>query len=94
MRVFGSRRLVIMVVQNYVKEGAHRHMVGLLVTTRGVHHNHRLGMHRRMVIAHGTLEEVVAERVDQILVAPPIFDFSNLHAYSHYSVHSLQYNLN
>ncbi|KAL4328952.1 hypothetical protein AHAS_Ahas13G0251500 [Arachis hypogaea] len=59
-----------------------------------VHHNHCLGMHRRMVVAHGTLEEVVAERVDQILVAPPIFDCSNLDACFHYSFHFLQYNLN
>ncbi|KAL4287610.1 hypothetical protein AHAS_Ahas19G0203400 [Arachis hypogaea] len=56
-----------------------------------VHHNHCLGVHRRMVVAHGTLEEVVTEMVDQILVAPPIFDCSNLDAYSHYSFHSLQH---
>ncbi|KAL4300649.1 hypothetical protein AHAS_Ahas17G0222000 [Arachis hypogaea] len=59
-----------------------------------VHHNYCLGMHRRMAVAHGTLEEVVAERVDQILVAPPIFDYSDLDACSHYSIHFLQHNLN
>jgi len=59
-----------------------------------IHHNYCLGMRRRMVVAHGTLEEVAVERVDQILVAPPIFDYSDLDACSHYSVHSLQHNLN
>ncbi|KAL4344435.1 hypothetical protein AHAS_Ahas11G0178100 [Arachis hypogaea] len=51
-------------------------------------------MHRRTVVVHGTLEGVVAKRVDQILVAPPIFDYSDLDACSHYSVHSLQQTLN
>ncbi|KAL4306341.1 hypothetical protein AHAS_Ahas16G0168600 [Arachis hypogaea] len=83
-----------MVVQNYVEEGVHRHMVGLVGNYKGIHYNYCLGMHRRMVIAHGTLEEVVSERVDQILVAPPIFDYSDLDACSYYSVHSLQHNLN
>ncbi|KAL4373090.1 hypothetical protein AHAS_Ahas05G0047000 [Arachis hypogaea] len=50
-------------------------------------------MHHRMVV-DSPLEVVVAMRVDQILVAPPIFDCSNLDVCSHYSVHSLQHNLN
>ncbi|KAL4276705.1 hypothetical protein AHAS_Ahas20G0233900 [Arachis hypogaea] len=122
MEVNGGKGLVSIVVQNYVEEGVHRHMVGLVGNYKGVyyihrlsmhprmaldhgnlvevgchervHYNHFLGMHRRTVVAHGTLEEVVAERVDQILVAPPIFDYSALNACSHYSVHSLQHNWN
>ncbi|KAL4300755.1 hypothetical protein AHAS_Ahas17G0232600 [Arachis hypogaea] len=58
-----------------------------------VHHNH-FGMHHRMVVANGTLEEVVAKRVDQILVTPPIFDCPNLDACSQCGFHSLQHNLN
>ena len=59
-----------------------------------VHHNHCLGMHRRMVVSHSTLEVVVAMRVDQILVAPPIFDCSNLDACSHCNFFFLQHNCN
>jgi len=55
-----------------------------------VHRNYCLGMHCRMVVVHGTLESVVAERVDQILVAPSIFDCFDLDACSCYSFHSLQ----
>ncbi|KAL4329836.1 hypothetical protein AHAS_Ahas13G0339900 [Arachis hypogaea] len=51
-------------------------------------------MHHRMVVGYSALEGVVAERVDLILVAPPIFDCSNFDACSHYNVHSLQHNLN
>ncbi|KAL4315897.1 hypothetical protein AHAS_Ahas15G0231000 [Arachis hypogaea] len=47
-------------------------------------------MHHRIVVGYSALEGVVAERVDQILVAPPIFDCSNLDAYFHYSFYSLQ----
>ena len=58
-----------MVVQSYVEEGVHKHMVGLVGNYKGVDHNYCLGMHRRMVLVHGILEGVVAKRVDQILVA-------------------------
>ncbi|KAL4306639.1 hypothetical protein AHAS_Ahas16G0198400 [Arachis hypogaea] len=51
-------------------------------------------MHHIMVIGYSALEGVVAKRVDQILVAPPIFDSSNLDAYFHYSFHSLQQHWN
>ncbi|KAL4276904.1 hypothetical protein AHAS_Ahas20G0253800 [Arachis hypogaea] len=43
-----------------------------------VHHNYCLGMHHRMVVGYSALEGVIAKRVDQILVAPPFFDSSNL----------------
>ena len=54
-----------------------------VVCHEGVHHNCCLGMHHRMVVGYSALEGVVAKRVDQILVTPPIFDCSNLDAYSH-----------
>ncbi|KAL4391030.1 hypothetical protein AHAS_Ahas03G0204300 [Arachis hypogaea] len=47
-----------------------------------------------VVVAHSMLVEVVAKRVDQILVAPPIFDSPILDAYSDCSLHCLQHNLN
>ncbi|KAL4356606.1 hypothetical protein AHAS_Ahas09G0103500 [Arachis hypogaea] len=50
-------------------------MVGLVGNYKGVHHNHCLGAHHRMVVDNA-LEVVVAKGVDQILVAPPIFDCS------------------
>ncbi|KAL4315567.1 hypothetical protein AHAS_Ahas15G0198000 [Arachis hypogaea] len=51
-------------------------------------------MHHRMVVGYSALEGVVAKRVDQILVAPPIFHSSNLDAYFHYSFYSLQQHWN
>ncbi|KAL4315324.1 hypothetical protein AHAS_Ahas15G0173700 [Arachis hypogaea] len=51
-------------------------------------------MHHRMVVGNSALEGVVAKRVNQILVAPPIFDSSNLDACSHYFFHSLQQHWN
>ncbi|KAL4306395.1 hypothetical protein AHAS_Ahas16G0174000 [Arachis hypogaea] len=47
-------------------------------------------MHYRMVVVHGILEDDVAERVDQFLVAPSITDCFDLDACSCYSFHSLQ----
>ncbi|KAL4276007.1 hypothetical protein AHAS_Ahas20G0164100 [Arachis hypogaea] len=51
-------------------------------------------MHHRMVIGYSALVGVIAKRVDQILVAPPIFHSSNLDVCSHYSFHSLQQHWN
>ncbi|KAL4287683.1 hypothetical protein AHAS_Ahas19G0210700 [Arachis hypogaea] len=72
----------------------HKHMAGLVGNYKGVHHSHHFGMHHRMVVGYSALEGVVAKRVDQILVAPPIFDSSNLDAYFYYSFHSLQQHWN
>ena len=90
MVVFGGKGLVSMVVQSCVEEMVHKHMAGLVGNYNVVHHSHHFGMHHRMVVGYSALEGVVAKRVDQILVAPPIFDSSNLDACSHYSSHSLQ----
>ncbi|KAL4330421.1 hypothetical protein AHAS_Ahas13G0398400 [Arachis hypogaea] len=67
-------------------------MVGLVGNYKEVHHIHWIDMHLGMVLAHSKLVEVVAKRVDQILVAPPISDCPNLDACSHCSFHSLQHN--
>ncbi|KAL4329253.1 hypothetical protein AHAS_Ahas13G0281600 [Arachis hypogaea] len=48
------------------------------------------GVHRHMmVVVDSPLEVVVAKRVDQILVVPPIFDCSNLDACSHCEMETL-----
>ncbi|KAL4381607.1 hypothetical protein AHAS_Ahas04G0150400 [Arachis hypogaea] len=87
MRLFGSKGLVSMVVQSHVEEGVHRHMVVVVDNKKSAHHSHCLDMYHRMVVDN-PLEVVVAKRVDQILVAPTIFDSSNLDVRSHYSFHS------
>ncbi|KAL4322094.1 hypothetical protein AHAS_Ahas14G0176100 [Arachis hypogaea] len=94
MEVNGVKGLVSMVVQRCLGEVVHKHMMGLVGNYKGVHHIYHLGRHCRMVVGYSALEGVVAKRVDQILVAPPIFDSSNLDAYFHYSFHSLQQHWN
>ncbi|KAL4315060.1 hypothetical protein AHAS_Ahas15G0147300 [Arachis hypogaea] len=69
-------------------------MVVVIGSHEEIHHNHCLGMHHRMVVAHSTLEEVVAKRVDQILVTPPIFDCPILDAGLHCNLYFLQHNCN
>ena len=93
MEVNGGKGLVSMVVQSHVEERVHRHMVVVVDNQKSAHHSHCLDMHHRMVV-DSPLEVVVAMRVDQILVAPPIFDSSNLDAYFHYSFLFLQHNYN
>ncbi|KAL4287655.1 hypothetical protein AHAS_Ahas19G0207900 [Arachis hypogaea] len=94
MRLFGSRGLVGTVVQSYVEEGIHRHMVGFVGNYKGVHHSYWIDMHLGMVLAHNMLVEVVAKRVDQILVAPPIFDYPILDASFHCNLLFLQHDCN
>ncbi|KAL4350343.1 hypothetical protein AHAS_Ahas10G0132500 [Arachis hypogaea] len=93
MRLFGSKGVVSMVVQSHVEEGVHRHMVVVVDNQKSAHHSHCLDMHYRMVV-DSPLEVVVAMRVDQILVAPPIFDSSNLDTCSHCNFFFLQHNCN
>ncbi|KAL4321355.1 hypothetical protein AHAS_Ahas14G0102200 [Arachis hypogaea] len=82
-------------VEGYVVgDKGQRCMVEVVNCHEEVHHNHRVDMHLGMTLAHSTLEGVVAKRVDQILVAPPIFDRPILDTCSHCSFHSLQHNLN
>ncbi|KAL4374191.1 hypothetical protein AHAS_Ahas05G0157100 [Arachis hypogaea] len=93
MEVFGCRWLASMVVQSYVEEGVHTHMVGLVCNYKGVHHIHCLGTDLGMAPAHSELMEVVAKRVVYKLEAPPTFDYPILDTCSHCSFHSLQHNL-
>ncbi|KAL4357487.1 hypothetical protein AHAS_Ahas09G0191600 [Arachis hypogaea] len=69
-------------------------MVVVVDNQKGAHQSHYLGMPLRRALGHSMLVEVIAKRVDQILVAPPIFDSPILDAYSHCNFHSLQQNLN
>ncbi|KAL4373908.1 hypothetical protein AHAS_Ahas05G0128800 [Arachis hypogaea] len=69
-------------------------MVGLVGCHEEVHHNYCLGMHHRMVVGHSALKGFVAKRVDQILVALPIFDCPKLDACSHCNILFLQHNCN
>ncbi|KAL4394614.1 hypothetical protein AHAS_Ahas02G0169600 [Arachis hypogaea] len=87
MEVSGEKGLVSMVVQSDVEERVRRRIVVVVDNQKSAHHSHCLDMHHRMVV-DSPLEVVVAMRVDQILVAPPIFDCSILGACSHYSSHS------
>ena len=47
-----------------------------------------------VVVVDSPFEVVVAMRIDQVLVAPPIFDCSNLDACSHCNFVFLQHNCN
>ncbi|KAL4345065.1 hypothetical protein AHAS_Ahas11G0241100 [Arachis hypogaea] len=82
-----------MVVQSYVEEGAHRYSVVGVDCHGKVHHNHCLYMHHRMVV-DSPLEVIIAKRVDQILMAPPIFECPNLDTCSHCNLLFLQHNCN
>ncbi|KAL4321457.1 hypothetical protein AHAS_Ahas14G0112400 [Arachis hypogaea] len=68
--------------------------LGLVGNYRRVHHIHWIDMHLGMVLAHSKWVEVVSKRVDQILVAPPIFDCPILDANFHCNLLFLQYNCN
>ncbi|KAL4276337.1 hypothetical protein AHAS_Ahas20G0197100 [Arachis hypogaea] len=93
MGVNGGEGLVSMVVQSYVEEGVHRYIVVGVDYYEEVHRNHCLGKHHRMVVDN-TLEMVVAKRVDQILVAPSIFDCPILDPSSHCNLLFLQHGCN
>ncbi|KAL4357342.1 hypothetical protein AHAS_Ahas09G0177100 [Arachis hypogaea] len=82
-----------MVVQNHIEEGVHKHMVVVVDNQKSVHHSHCLDMHHRMVV-DSPLEVVVAMRIDQILVTPPIFDCSILGTCCHCNLLFLQHSCN
>ncbi|KAL4371012.1 hypothetical protein AHAS_Ahas06G0123200 [Arachis hypogaea] len=94
MGVFGGKGLVSMVVQSYVEEGVYRRMVVVVDNQKSAHHSQYLYMFLGMALGHSMLAEAVAKRVDQILVAPPIFGCSILEACSHCNLISLQHNCN
>ena len=94
MEVFGGKVLVSMVVQSYVEEGVHSYILVGVDCHKEVHHNHCPGMPLGMALSHSMLVEVVAKRVDQILVAPPIFDCPILDPSSHCDLLFLQHDCN
>ncbi|KAL4320583.1 hypothetical protein AHAS_Ahas14G0025000 [Arachis hypogaea] len=90
MEVNGGMRLVSM-VEGYIEEGVHMHMMIVVDNHNEDHHTHWIGMHLGVVLAHSTLVEVVAMEVDQILGAPPTFGCSFLNACYHCNFHLLQH---
>ncbi|KAL4329752.1 hypothetical protein AHAS_Ahas13G0331500 [Arachis hypogaea] len=93
MEVFGGRGLVSM-VEGYIEERVHRHMVVVVDNHKEVYHSHRIDMHLGMALAYSTLKEVVAKMVDHKLEAPPTFDCPILDANFHCSSHFLQHSCN
>ncbi|KAL4391064.1 hypothetical protein AHAS_Ahas03G0207700 [Arachis hypogaea] len=94
MEVNGGMGLVSMVVEGYVEDMAHRYMVVVVDNHKEVHHNYWICMHQGMVLAHSTLEDVVAMKIDHMLNAPPTFDVPILDACFHYNSHFLQHSQN
>ncbi|KAL4300200.1 hypothetical protein AHAS_Ahas17G0177100 [Arachis hypogaea] len=82
MEVFGEKRLVS-VVDGYVEDMAHRHMVVVLESHKGIHHSHLIGMHHRMALVHSVLVEVVAMNIDHMHMAPSTFGCPILDTHSH-----------
>ncbi|KAL4381543.1 hypothetical protein AHAS_Ahas04G0144000 [Arachis hypogaea] len=94
MEVNGGKGIVSVVVQSYAEEGVHRRMVVVVGNQKSAHHSRHLGIPLGRVLGHSMLVEVVAKRVDQILVAPPIFGCPILDACSHCNLLFLQHNCN
>ena len=93
MKMVGKKGLVSM-VEGYVGDMAHRHIVVVLESHKVIHHSHWIDMHHRMALLHSALVGVVAMRIDHMHMAPPTFDYHILDACSHCNPHSLQYNCN
>ncbi|KAL4397263.1 hypothetical protein AHAS_Ahas01G0174400 [Arachis hypogaea] len=69
-------------------------MVVVVDNQKSAHHSRHIGMPLGRALGHSMLVEVVAKRVDQILVAPPILGCPILDACSHCNLLSLQHNSN
>ncbi|KAL4292902.1 hypothetical protein AHAS_Ahas18G0074500 [Arachis hypogaea] len=78
----GKKGLVSM-VEGYVGDMAHKHMVVVLESHKGIHHNHWIGVHHRMALLHSALVEVVAKRIDYMHMAPPTFGYPILDTHLH-----------
>ncbi|KAL4276303.1 hypothetical protein AHAS_Ahas20G0193700 [Arachis hypogaea] len=78
----GKKGLVGM-VEGYLEDMAHRCMVVVLRSHKGIHHNHWIGMHHRVALLHSALVEVVAMRIDHTHMAPPTFDYPILDTHLH-----------
>ncbi|KAL4287620.1 hypothetical protein AHAS_Ahas19G0204400 [Arachis hypogaea] len=93
MKMVGERWIVSM-VDGYVGDMAHRHMVVVLGSHKRIHHSHWIDMHHRMALLHSAFVEVVAMRIDHMHMAPPTFDYHILDTHLHCSSHFLQYSCN
>ncbi|KAL4276129.1 hypothetical protein AHAS_Ahas20G0176300 [Arachis hypogaea] len=82
MKVVSEKGLVS-IVEGYVEGMAHRHMVVVLDSHKGIHHNHWIDMHHRMALVHSVLVEVIAMKIDHMHMAPPTFDCPILDTHPH-----------
>ncbi|KAL4276096.1 hypothetical protein AHAS_Ahas20G0173000 [Arachis hypogaea] len=90
MKVVGEKGLVSM-VEGYVEGMAHRHIVVVIESDKGIHHNHWVDIHHGMALVHSVLVEVVAMKIDHMHMAPPTFGCPILDAHLHCSSHFLQH---
>ncbi|KAL4329060.1 hypothetical protein AHAS_Ahas13G0262300 [Arachis hypogaea] len=79
-------------VEGYVEDEAHRHMV--VDSHKEVYHSHWIDMYHGIVVAHSALEEVVAKKIDHKHIVPPTFNCSILDACCHCNLHLLQHSCN
>ncbi|KAL4287070.1 hypothetical protein AHAS_Ahas19G0149400 [Arachis hypogaea] len=70
-------------VESYVEDEVHRHMVVVVDSHKDVHHSHLISKHHRMALVHSALVEVVSKRIDYMHMAPPTFDCPILDACCH-----------
>ncbi|KAL4330149.1 hypothetical protein AHAS_Ahas13G0371200 [Arachis hypogaea] len=82
MKMVGEKWLVSM-VDDYVEDMAHRCMVVVLGSHKGILHSHWIGMHHRMALLHSALVEVVAKRIDHMHMAPLTFGYPILDTHLH-----------
>ncbi|KAL4329336.1 hypothetical protein AHAS_Ahas13G0289900 [Arachis hypogaea] len=78
-----GERWRVSMVDSYVGDMAHRHMVVVLESHKRIHHSHWIDMHHRMAPLHSALVEVVAMRIDHMHMAPPTFDCPILDTHPH-----------
>ncbi|KAL4276141.1 hypothetical protein AHAS_Ahas20G0177500 [Arachis hypogaea] len=70
-------------VDGYVGDMAHRHMVVVLESHKRIYHSHWIDMHHKMAPLHSALVEVVTMRIDHMHMAPPTFDCPILDTHPH-----------
>ncbi|KAL4316386.1 hypothetical protein AHAS_Ahas15G0279900 [Arachis hypogaea] len=87
MEVNDNMRLVSMVVEGYVEEGVHMHMM-VVVDNHNKGHHILINMHQDLNYTQKKPEEVVAKKVVHKLGDPPTFDLQIFDAYPHCSFYS------
>ncbi|KAL4391173.1 hypothetical protein AHAS_Ahas03G0218600 [Arachis hypogaea] len=93
MKVVGKKGLVSM-VESYVEDMVHRHMVVVLESHKVIHHSNWIGMHHGMALLHSALVGVVAMKIDYMHMAPPTFDYPILDTSLHCNLYFLQHSRN